>query len=80
MRSKKSGGQPSFQRCVACDFNVFDEEHVRIDCIYPLNRERTEWNCYCNPSLGGCGRVVYGRTQSEIAKFWNDGDTSEVIV
>lgn len=48
-----------------------------IDVIYPLNREQTKWNVYCNNTLGGCGRIVYGTTEQEAIARWNIGIIDE---
>lgn len=48
-----------------------------IDTVYPCNRERTVYNAYCNTSMGGCGRIVYGSNLEILEKRWNLGITDE---
>lgn len=69
-----------FNTCKECGFDVSSDESIRIDCIYPMNREKSKWNCYCNPQMGGCGRVVYADSIHDLEKKWNDGETSEIII
>jgi|TARA_Y100001960_G_scaffold22810_1_gene20041 hypothetical protein len=55
------------------------KEYDHIDLVYPVNREKTKYNAYCNSSLGGCGRTVYGKDIEEVNKRWNEGITDEKL-
>lgn len=62
-------------KCTICGVT-----HVElIDVLYPLNREKTLYNIYCNPTLNGCGRTVYGNSESHVVARWDNGecDTDE---
>lgn len=76
----KSSKIDQFKVCAKCGFDVRANESTRIDCIYPIKRDKSEWNCYCNPQMSGCGRVTYATSICDLAKKWNDGETSEIIV
>lgn len=61
-----------------CGNNISGDQ--RIDSVYPLNRERTEWNVCCQVHNGGCGRIVYADTVEQAIQRWNDGYTDEFII
>lgn len=53
--------------CKECGM-VFDD---LSDVVYPTNRTRSRWIAYCNPTLGGCDREVYGETEQGVIGIWN---------
>lgn len=63
---------------LTCD-NCGNVHKELIDVLYPLNREKTKWNIYCNISLFGCGRVVYGKSEEHVIERWNNNETDEFI-
>lgn len=52
----------------------------RIDSVYPLNRERTEWNVCCKVHNGGCGRTVYADSAEQAILRWNEDKVDEYII
>ena len=46
-----------------------------LDVFYPLNRELTLWNIYCNLLDGGCGRIVEGVSKGAVLDKWERGVT-----
>ena len=65
-----------FIRDCQCGVKISDE-HILIDSLYPLNRERTQWQLGCAIHNGGCGRYVYGSSIEEVVEKWNNGETDE---
>lgn len=64
-----------FSTCI-CGQKTITEETI-IDCVYPTNREKTQYNAYCNPDYNGCGRIVYANDMNRLEKRWNDGHSDE---
>lgn len=69
--------QPKFNVC-SCGKHLLQGDTL-IDTVYPVNREHTEYNAYCNVNSGGCGRTVYAPNLNELAERWNNGETDEVL-
>lgn len=69
---------PTFNCCSNCQRVLLNPEYFD-DTLYPVNRERTKFNAYCNPIFGGCGRVVYGKSIKNVAVRWNNNETDEFI-
>ena len=65
-----------FKPC-GCGMNLLhgEDPYATIDTIYPVNRERTIINAYCNVSMGGCGRIVYARNIDMLRERWNNDVT-----
>lgn len=62
-----------------CGINI-GEENTLIDSLYPMNRERTEWNFCCQLHNMGCGRTVYGKSKDDVIQKWNNGVVDEMDV
>lgn len=69
----------NFNVCINCGFDINKSEDISIDCIYPLDRNKENWNAYCNVSMGGCGRILYAKSLEELEINWNNGITSEHV-
>ena len=66
-----------FKPC-SCGKDLLNEDYFD-DTLYPMNRERTKFNAYCNPLYSGCGRTVYGQSIKEVSIRWNNNLTDEII-
>lgn len=60
------------EKCT-CNFNM--DKDTLMDSLYPINRSRTVWNFCCQIHNTGCGRIVYGRSQEDVVKRWNNAES-----
>jgi hypothetical protein len=54
-----------FELCPFCGNDLNEQDY--LDTIYPLNREKTLYNCVCNH----CEASVIGYNAYDVLKRWN---------
>ena len=59
------------QDLLKCPFCGFRPDRSDIDCVYPVDRERTVYNVVCYETGGGCGASVLGSNADDAIKKWN---------